>query len=227
MSVLINNPLKENFCQIPNALITDTTISFQARCLYCYIAAQSVGWKILNKDIMKKLGIKTDHAIAKYFKELLERGWLKRTKPRDEITGQFNGGYDYILITEIPQYGQNANMDNSTIHNNTNLLNNNNNINNTNNNIYIEEPHKKTIFKIPTSEEIEAYCKEENRHIEVEEFIDFYASKGWMVGTSKMKDWKAAVRNWERRNRKFAPAAEKNEPEEIWSINDYMNKKGF
>ena len=42
-------------------------------------------------------------------------------------------------------------------------------------------------------------------------FIDFYTSKGWMVGKNKMKDWKAAVRTWERKSK-----TEKNaKPEEI------------
>ena len=35
-----------------------------------------------------------------------------------------------------------------------------------------------------------------NLEIDVNKFINFYESKGWMVGKNKMKDWKAAVRNW-------------------------------
>jgi len=35
---------------------------------------------------------------------------------------------------------------------------------------------------------------------EGEKFFNFYTSKGWMVGKSKMKDWKAAARNWIKRN---------------------------
>ena len=36
--------------------------------------------------------------------------------------------------------------------------------------------------------------------IDAESFVDFYASKGWMVGQNKMKDWKACVRTWEKNN---------------------------
>ena len=54
------------------------------------------------------------------------------------------------------------------------------------------------IFRKPTVEEIEAYCLERNNGIDAGEFYDFYESKGWMIGKSKMKDWKAAVRTWER-----------------------------
>lgn len=57
-------------------------------------------------------------------------------------------------------------------------------------------------FKPPTLEEVKAYCIERNNGIDPERFIDFYESKGWMVGKNKMKDWKAAVRSWESRNKK-------------------------
>ena len=52
----------------------------------------------------------------------------------------------------------------------------------------------------PTLEEIKAYCLERKNNVEAERFIDFYQSKGWLVGKSKMKDWKACVRTWERSN---------------------------
>jgi len=55
-------------------------------------------------------------------------------------------------------------------------------------------------FKPPTISEIRAYCNERGSPVDPEAFHDFYASKGWMVGKNKMKDWKAAVRTWERRH---------------------------
>ena len=54
-------------------------------------------------------------------------------------------------------------------------------------------------FKPPTVEEVAAYIREKGYHINAEAFIDHYESNGWMVGKSHMKDWKATVRNWERR----------------------------
>ena len=53
-------------------------------------------------------------------------------------------------------------------------------------------------FKKPKQIEIKIYCIERNNNIDFEAFYDFYESKDWYVGKSKMKDWKAAVRNWER-----------------------------
>lgn len=53
-------------------------------------------------------------------------------------------------------------------------------------------------FTPPSVEEVAAYCQERGNGVDAARFVDFYSSKGWMVGKSRMKDWKAAVRNWER-----------------------------
>lgn len=53
-------------------------------------------------------------------------------------------------------------------------------------------------FTPPTLEEVKAYCLERRNGIDPQRFISSYESKGWMVGKSPMKDWKAAVRTWER-----------------------------
>jgi hypothetical protein len=53
-------------------------------------------------------------------------------------------------------------------------------------------------FIPPTVEEVEAYCQERDNEVDAEQFVDFYESKGWMVGKNKMKNWKASVRTWER-----------------------------
>lgn len=63
----------------------------------------------------------------------------------------------------------------------------------------LEIDKKRTRFTPPTLEEVKAYCQSRNNGINPERFVDFYESKGWMVGKSKMKDWKAAVRTWEQR----------------------------
>lgn len=55
-------------------------------------------------------------------------------------------------------------------------------------------------FIPPTIDEVEAYCQERGNGVDPERFVDFYASKGWRVGKEPMKDWKAAVRTWEKRD---------------------------
>ena len=76
----------------------------------------------------------------------------------------------------------------------------NTNINITNTNL--TDSNKKAFFKKPTFDEVNNYCLERNNNIDPEAFIDFYESKNFMIGKNKMKDWKAAVRNWERREKK-------------------------
>ena len=55
-------------------------------------------------------------------------------------------------------------------------------------------------FAPPSVDEVRAYCKERNNGIDADTFVDFYTSKGWKVGNNPMKDWKAAVRTWEKRH---------------------------
>ena len=78
-----------------------------------------------------------------------------------------------------------------------------------------EKPkRKRAVFLPPTPEEVDAYCRGRNNGITGEEFVAFYASKGWMVGKNKMADWKAAVRTWEIKRKKENP--QKDQPEEIY-----------
>lgn len=55
-------------------------------------------------------------------------------------------------------------------------------------------------FIPPTVEEVKAYCQERRNDVDPQRFVDFYETKGWMVGKNKMKDWRAAVRTWEKRD---------------------------
>ena len=56
-------------------------------------------------------------------------------------------------------------------------------------------------FTPPSVNEVNQYCVERGNDVHPQSFIDFYESKNWMIGKNKMKDWKAAVRTWERRDR--------------------------
>ena len=58
-----------------------------------------------------------------------------------------------------------------------------------------DKPHG---FTPPNIQDVRAYCKERGNKVDPENFWDFYQSKNWMIGKNKMKDWKAAVRTWER-----------------------------
>lgn len=68
----------------------------------------------------------------------------------------------------------------------------------TNKNVNKVKNNNKGIFLPPSLEEVKAYCQERNRGVNPQKWFDFYQGKGWMVGKNKMKDWKAAVRTWEK-----------------------------
>lgn len=66
----------------------------------------------------------------------------------------------------------------------------------------IEEdtPKKKAASRFipPTLDEVKAYCQERKNNVDCERFINYYTANGWKVGKNPMKDWKAAIRTWER-----------------------------
>lgn len=53
-------------------------------------------------------------------------------------------------------------------------------------------------FTPPTFDEVKAYCSERKNNVDAQRFIDYYTANGWKVGRNSMRDWKAAVRTWER-----------------------------
>ena len=59
----------------------------------------------------------------------------------------------------------------------------------------------KSRFCPPTVEEVAAYCKERKNGIDAQYFWNSYKAKNWMIGKTKMQDWKAAVRTWESRSK--------------------------
>ena len=78
---------------------------------------------------------------------------------------------------------------------------------NENENKDLNKSKKVASFQKPTLEQVEEYMKERGMSNYASRFHNFYESKGWMVGKNKMKDWKAAVRNWED-DKKTAPKTE-------------------
>lgn len=60
------------------------------------------------------------------------------------------------------------------------------------------ERARETRFTPPTIEDVKSYCSSRNNSVDPQKFLDYYTSNGWRVGKNPMKDWKAAVRTWER-----------------------------
>ena len=72
---------------------------------------------------------------------------------------------------------------------------------NNKNNIIPLSRNKESKFTPPTADDVRKYCEEIMVYgFNAEMFIDYYESRGWMIGKNKMKSWKAAVRTWLRRD---------------------------
>jgi len=121
-------------------------------------------------------------SIQKWLKILEENKFIKR-----EVTYKF--GTKEILSRQITLVKY------PTEH----KLRDNTNINITNNNTTYSNKGR---FKKPDLLDIKNYCLERKNNVDAEAFIDFYESKDWKIGKNKMKDWKAAIRTWERRETK-------------------------
>lgn len=122
-------------------------------------------------------------------------------------TNRANGGQSGPVAPSRPQ----------SPHNNNN--NNNNNSKDNNNDNQGSEGRVGTRFTPPTLDEVSAYASEKGYlGFEAERFVDFYASKGWMVGKNPMKDWRAAVRGWASRNKAESKLAEVDYSFDPWDV---------
>jgi len=151
-------------------------------------------------------------ASTQYFCKLYEvsrgsiQNWLKMLEDNNYIQRDviFRQGSKEILTRYI-KLKDNPSLKNYT--DNTNI-----NITNTN----LTDSNKKGRFKKPTLDDVKNYCILRNNNIDAEAFIDFYESKNWQIGKNKMKDWKACVRTWERREAK--------KPQTMSKIHQHLQK---
>lgn len=92
----LTNKMQKHFTQLPNAVIIDKSLSDGAVRTFAYAAGKPDGWIINNRDVQHNLNIKRKETIAKYWRELIESGWVTR-KPLLNEMGKPTGYYDYDL----------------------------------------------------------------------------------------------------------------------------------
>ena len=151
----------------------------------------------INGEITQEQDILVAFMFIKNQLDIDNDKWEKEKQKRSEagkkgMASRWNNN-DNSVITD-------DNKNNSVINAITKIT---DNVNvNVNDNVLYKKENiiKEKRFKKPTLEEIQDYCKERNNNIDAQSFIDFYESKGWKVGNQSMKDWKACIRTWERRN---------------------------
>lgn len=125
---------------------------------------------------------------------------LELLKSEQQIEQQTNKHYSIITITNWTSYQENEQQNEQQMNNKRTT---DEQQMNTIQELKNEEKEKKESrarFTPPTIEEVSCYCRERNNGVIPEKWHNHYSSKGWMVGKNKMKDWKAAVRTWEKDN---------------------------
>ena len=74
-------------------------------------------------------------------------------------------------------------------------------------------------FQKPTIEEIRQYCLEKGYNVDAEQFFNFYESKGWVVGKAPMKNWRAAVSTWNKREKEIPQRKRESRKESVFEHN--------
>lgn len=164
--------------------------SFTSKGLDCFMS---------NEYIAKMFHI-SERKAADMISDLIEKGYVIKTK--------FDGRRRFIESNIIAKLAKQTgkkrqgSLAKNDIADLQNLHPNYNKINNDSTNHQINKGASR--FTPPTLTEIEAYCNERGNAVDAERFFNYYESNGWMVGKNKMKDWKAAVRTWEKSERSSA-----------------------
>jgi hypothetical protein len=70
--------------------------------------------------------------------------------------------------------------------------------------IQAEKERALSKFQRPSAQEVCEYAESIGFELDGSRFVDFYEAKGWMVGNSPMRNWRAAVRTWKARSAKEA-----------------------
>lgn len=206
---------KKNYTMIQNEIAQDKRISFEARGLLMTMLTFPDDWNFSVNGLINLTG-KSRATVLRYVKELKENGYIEQTTIKGE-KGHFSACE--WSIREVPAVSKNGSAviytpaDHRSIKNGSAVKPECRNldrlpINISNQEIYITKTKEKSVkekttkkFIPPTIEEVRTYCQERKNTIDAEAFVDYYTSNGWKVGgKSPMKDWKAAVRTWEKRD---------------------------
>ena len=169
----------------------DQNLTANAKLLYAEITAllNMNGECFATNKYFSNLYGKSIVTISKWVGELITNGYISSYYTYKIGTKEIDRRYLTILKGGIKE-NKGEGIKENFKDNNTSI---NNNITYSNN---------KGRFKKPTVNDVNDYCKERNNNIDAETFYDFYESKDWKIGKSKMKDWKACVRTWEKRQGK-------------------------
>ena len=173
------------YAVIPAEVRYSKNLTPNAKLLYAEITAlcNMNGKCTASTDYFSKLYEVSRISIQKWLKILEDNNYIKRVNIYKQGSKQIETRV--ITLVNIPCKEKLTDNINTKVYNNTNTTYSN-----------------KGRFKKPTLDQVNDYCIERKNNIDSIRFFDYYESKGWMIGKNKMKDWKACVRTWERRETK-------------------------
>ena len=220
----------ESYITIANTFLKDKNLSNKAKGVLAMILALPDNWDFCIKG-MVSITKDGEASLRSAINEMKENGYcaMKPVRINNKIARWkylFSGEkLTEKLLCDFLQV-ENLNVENQAQYNN--II----NKEKVKNKESISNDILKKRFKKPTIEEIQDYIKEKKMHFDAERFFDYYESKGWLVGKSPMKDWKAACRTWEH-SRKGEEKKEENTDEmpagmtrEKWmKIQDWMQER--
>jgi len=194
---------KGYYAIIPANVRYDQRLPANAKLLYGEITALSneKGYCWAGNDYFSVLYGVSKTSVSKWVSALRDAGYINVQVEYKEGTKQIlhryitlvNDPIEEKLMTPIRKVKDP--IEEKLIDNNTS-----NNTNNNTMNIGVVTPEKKVkkVFVKPTLTEVIDFCNETQANIDPQDFMDFYESKGWMVGKNKMKCWMSCVRRWKR-----------------------------
>lgn len=195
---------KDNYTCIDNQVFKDHSLSMKAKGLLAQIYSLPENWEYSVRGL-STLFSDGREAVNNALQELIDHGYIVRTQKTNQF-GKFDG-YEYDIY-ETPQtkvagnpFTENPLTEKPITENSTQLNTKESNTKELNTNgMDIYGKPKSSRFVPPSVEEVREYCEERNNLVDPEKFVDYYTARGWKIGKNAMKDWRAAVRTWERNN---------------------------
>jgi len=158
------------------------------------------------------------------------RTCIKKLKSTNEITIKSTNKYSLITIVKYSEYQDKKEKSTSklTSKSTNNQPTTNQQLTTNNNNKQLNNDNNKESrnFVPPSIQEVTNYCIERKNSVNPQKFVDFYESKGWLIGKNKMKSWQAAVRTWEGRENPQEENPIKQQEKKLYE-EQFYNEHGF
>lgn len=183
---------KNNYTVIDNGIFKNRNMSLKAKGLLCLMLSLPDDWEY-SLEGLTALSDDGRTAVSNALKELENLQYFRKIRTYEN--GKISG-IEYIISEEpMPEnlILEKLKEGNLVSDKRTQL--------NTNTNKELKESNTNTPQRNiipPEIEWVEEYCKSRKNGIDAQQFMDHYESNGWMVGKTKMKDWQASIRTWER-----------------------------